>query len=281
MAIGEHAITLDVEEGEGFQVFHKLAVYMTNSEFARLLENDRGGTGSSHSGGGQQGSLMDEEWGMSSRSEYAPSETGSSTEDTVSMVDERCEAVGGSSGEGDDAEEVHADSPEGSGKGKSRQRRREPTIESRRWRRKAVGGKGFEGRSPASVRGSCTLEKICKFNKMLEPYQKEATTGTILKPTRVSSFFHVARVDSGTGEGVAATEESLQAYWEGRALLEKSDNLKSERGRKGPVFRNYIKVIKKLLDVNKEPEKLGLWLSLYAWRLMSGVMFPRTPYGAA
>jgi len=48
-----------------------------------------------------------------------------------------------------------------------------------------------------------------------------------------------------------------------------------------PVFRNYIKMTKKLLDVNKEPEKLGLWLSLYTWRVISGVMFPRTPYEAA
>ena len=61
-------------------------------------------------------------------------------------------------------------------------------------------------------------------------------------------------------------------------VTEKSDNLKSEKGRKRPVFRNYIKVMKKLLDVNIEPEKLGLWLSLYAWRVMSGVMFLITPH---
>jgi len=39
--------------------------------------------------------------------------------------------------------------------------------------------------------------------------------------------------------------------------------------------------MKKLMDANKEPEKLGLRLSLYAWRVMSGVMFPRIPYKAA
>ena len=64
-------------------------------------------------------------------------------------------------------------------------------------------------------------------------------------------------------------------------MTEKSDNLKSENGRKRSVFRNYIKVMKKLLDANKEPKKLEMWLSLYAWRVMSGVMFPRTPYGTA
>ncbi|KAJ8427981.1 hypothetical protein Cgig2_017468 [Carnegiea gigantea] len=151
-------------------------------------KNDKG-AGLSLSEGAQPGSMMDEEWGMSSRSEYAPSETGSSTEDTVSMVDESCEAIGGSSSEGNDVEEVHADSAEGSGKGKSRKRRRKPIVEGRRWRQKAAGdefifdkeGRGLRGVVPVSVRGTCTLEKIYKFNKTLEPHQKEAIEGTILK----------------------------------------------------------------------------------------------------
>ncbi|KAJ8425651.1 LOW QUALITY PROTEIN: hypothetical protein Cgig2_011318 [Carnegiea gigantea] len=63
-------------------------------------------------------------------------------------------------------------------------------------------------------------------------------------------------------------------------MIKKGDNLKSEKGRKQPVFKNYIKAMKKLLDANKELEKRGLWLSLYTWRAMSGLMFLRTPYGA-
>ena len=64
-------------------------------------------------------------------------------------------------------------------------------------------------------------------------------------------------------------------------VTKKSDKLKREKGSKKPVLRNHIKVIKKLLDANKEPEKLGLWLRLYAWMVMSGVMFPKISYGAA
>ena len=41
-------------------------------------------------------------------------------------------------------------------------------------------------------------------------------------------------------------------------VTEKSDNLKSKKGRKRLVIRNHIKVMKKLLDTNKEPEKLEL-----------------------
>jgi len=43
-------------------------------------------------------------------------------------------------------------------------------------------GRGLRGVVPISVRGRYTLKKIYKFNKTLEPYQKEAIKGTILKP---------------------------------------------------------------------------------------------------
>jgi len=69
---------------------------------------------------------------MSSASEYVSSETGISTEDTISMVDESCKAIGGSSSKGDEAEKEHADSAEGNRKGKSQKRRRQPTVEGRR-----------------------------------------------------------------------------------------------------------------------------------------------------
>jgi len=112
---------------------------------------------------------MDEEWGMPS---------GGSTEDIVSMVDESCDAIEGSSSEGDDAEEVHANSAEGSGKRKSQKKRREPTVEGRWWRRKEAGdgfmfdmvGRGLRGVVSVTGRGRCTLEKIYKFNKTLGPY---------------------------------------------------------------------------------------------------------------
>ncbi|KAJ8432413.1 LOW QUALITY PROTEIN: hypothetical protein Cgig2_013827 [Carnegiea gigantea] len=290
-SVYEHAITLDVEEGEGIQVFHKLVVYVYNEEDCWKTNE---GAGSSGSGGGQQGSLMDKEWGMSTGSKYAPWEIGSSTEGTVSMVDESCEAVGGSSSKGNDTKKVHADSAEGNGKGKSRKRRREPSMEGRQWRQKVAGdgfmfdkeGRGLRGVVLVSVRGRCTLEKIYKFNKTLEPYQKEAIEGTILKPILE---YHPFSMFSSDAKIVELGEDDLSTTALARMVrlriaqyvTEKSDNLKSEKGRKRPVFRNYIKVMKKLLDVNKEPEKLKLWLSLFAWRVMSGVMFPRTPYGAA
>ncbi|KAJ8425386.1 hypothetical protein Cgig2_018475 [Carnegiea gigantea] len=195
------------------------------------------GVGSSRSGGGQQGSLIDEEWGMPSGSEYVPSETGSSTEDTVSMVDESCEAVGGFSNESDDAEE------------------RELTA--------ALVKAWVPRRKAFRLTGRLVLFSV---------YDVALFTGLPM----IGKVFEFGEDDLSTTELARMVRLRIAQY-----VTEKSDNLKSKKGRKRPVFRHYIKVMKKLLDANKELEKLGLWLSLYAWRVMSGVMFPRTPYGAA
>ncbi|KAJ8453380.1 LOW QUALITY PROTEIN: hypothetical protein Cgig2_008264 [Carnegiea gigantea] len=247
--------------------------------------------------------------------------SGASTEDNVSLVEKSGEDVRVCGSDGDDTADVDADSGNGSGKGKSRKRRRHPIVEGRRRKTADDGfvfnkdRRGVRGVVPVSVKGRYTLEKIYKFNKTFKPYQREAIKGTILKPILkyrpfsmelttalvqawvpqkktfrlvgrlvLFSMYVVAfltglpvigkRVEFGDDD--LSTTEFTRMY-----ATEKSDKLKREKGSKKPVFRNYIKVMKKLLDTNKEPEKLGLWLSLYAWMVISGVMFPRTPYGAA
>ncbi|KAJ8425359.1 hypothetical protein Cgig2_032875 [Carnegiea gigantea] len=97
---------------------------------------------------------------MRSEECYAPPKTGSSTEDTISMVSESCEAVGGSSSEGDDAEEIHADSTEGSGKRKSQKRRRELTVEGRRCRQKAAGDGFMFDKERRSLRGVVPISEL-------------------------------------------------------------------------------------------------------------------------
>jgi len=57
--------------------------------------------------------------------------------------------------------------------------------------------------------------------------------------------------------------------------------LKRENGNKKLVFRNYIKVMKKLYNLNKEQDKLGLWVRPYMSMVMSKLMFPPLPYRAA
>ncbi|KAJ8441664.1 hypothetical protein Cgig2_019051 [Carnegiea gigantea] len=290
------------------------------------------GAGSSRTEQCTKGSIMDEDLQMSSGREFVPSEAGGSTEDSVSLVQESGGEVGASGSEGDEVGDDDADSPEGSIQGRSRKRRREPSIEGRRWRRKAAGdGFAFEkdgrcgrGVVPVSVRGRCTLDKICKFNKTVQPYHREAIKGTILKPILEYQQFPMQRdlttalvkawvprrkafrlagrlvpfsmYDVAFFTGLPVTGKTVE-FAEGdfstidiarmvrrrmaQYATEKSDKLKREKGSKKPVFRNYTKVMKKLLDANNEPEKVELWLSLYAWMVMSGLMFPRTSYGAA
>ena len=52
-------------------------------------------------------------------------------------------------------------------------------------------------------------------------------------------------------------------------------------GQKPKVFRHYMKVMKKLCNANQGQHQVELWLKLFCWMVMSGLLFPHTPYGAA
>ncbi|KAJ8444430.1 hypothetical protein Cgig2_005952 [Carnegiea gigantea] len=210
-----------------------------------------------------------------------------SSNDSVSLVEESDDDVGVSGSDGDDSDDVaHVDADSGDGS----------------------GTRGERGVVLVSVRGRCTLEKICKFDKTLEPHQREVIEGMILKPIldyrpfsmqwdlttalvkawvprrkpfRLAGRLVCQRVEFGEDDLSATELVRMVRLRMAQYVAEKSGKLKMEKGSKKPVFRNYLKVVNKLLDANKEPEKLGLWLSLYAWMVMSGVMFLRTPYGVA
>jgi len=50
----------------------------------------------------------------------------------------------------------------------------------------------------------------------------------------------------------------------------KQAKLMRVKGNKKPkVFRNYIKVMRKLCKANKVEEQVGLWLQLFAWMVMT------------
>ena len=150
----------------------------------------RKGAGLSHTEGPLNGSIMDDELQISSGSEFVLEDAESSMEDSVSLVEESCADVGVFASDGDDVAIANNDSAEDSDKRKSQKRRRQPIMVGRRWRRKAIADgfmfdkdeRGVRGVVPMSVRGRCTLDKICKFNKTLEPYRREVIEGTILTP---------------------------------------------------------------------------------------------------
>ncbi|KAJ8422229.1 hypothetical protein Cgig2_000334 [Carnegiea gigantea] len=142
----------------------------------------RKGAGLSHTEGPLKGSIMDDELQIFSGSEFVLEDAEGSMEDSVSLVEESYADVGVFASNGDDAAIADDDSTKDSGKGKSQKRMRQPIMEGDGFLF-YKDGRGVRGIIPMSVRGRCILDKICKFNKMLELYQREAIEETILKPT--------------------------------------------------------------------------------------------------
>ena len=92
-----------------------------------------------------------------------------------------------SASDGDDAATVNDDSVDDCGKGKI-QKMRQSIMKGRRWRHKAANHKSVFDKDGKCVWGTlvgvrvrCTLKKICKFNKMLEPHHREVIERTMSK----------------------------------------------------------------------------------------------------
>jgi len=54
----------------------------------------------------------------------------------------------------------------------------------------------------------------------------------------------------------------------------------SKSSKKRRFFRHYLNVMIQLCDEHVQEEQVGIWLKLYAFIVLNGVLFPRTPYGA-
>jgi len=52
-------------------------------------------------------------------------------------------------------------------------------------------------------------------------------------------------------------------------------------GKKRCFFRNYVAAMVQLCEENNRDEQVGLWLRLYVFMVLSGVLFPRMLYEAA
>ncbi|KAJ8424514.1 LOW QUALITY PROTEIN: hypothetical protein Cgig2_025776 [Carnegiea gigantea] len=139
------------------------------------------GDGSSCTESPLKGSIMDEEF------EFVPKEAERSMEDSVSLVEETCEDVRVFASDGGDATIINNDSTEDRGKGENLEEE-----EATNHGRQTMDGRGIRGVVPMSVGDRCTMENICKFNKM------EAIEGNILKPLLEYRPFAIQR-DLTTG----------------------------------------------------------------------------------
>jgi len=63
--------------------------------------------------------------------------------------------------------------------------------------------------------------------------------------------------------------------------MEMARRAPKKSGKKRRFFKHYVNVMMELCEENADEDRVGIWLRLYAFIVLSGVLFPRTPYGAA
>ena len=65
--------------------------------------------------------------------------------------------------------------------------------------------------------------------------------------------------------------------WEHEWLAEK---VASRPAKKVRYFRKYVNSMASLVQEFNGEDQVGIFLRLYSWLVLSGVLFPRSPYGA-
>ncbi|KAJ8419555.1 LOW QUALITY PROTEIN: hypothetical protein Cgig2_013342 [Carnegiea gigantea] len=179
--------------------------------------------------------------------------------------------------------------------------------------------KGEKGKC-VSIRGRCILECIVSMNYSWTDYQREAVMGTILKPILKYHLFAMERnlvvalvkcwvprsiqasrqacvilsFNVALLTGALATEEKVDFSDEsctleianmvmGRVHEEEQQKLRRRKLRKeskdSGVYKNFISAM--VCEQSAGEEQLDLWLKLFMWLVLSGLMFPRSVYGAA
>ena len=77
---------------------------------------------------------------------------------------------------------------------------------------------------------------------------------------------------------VAVLLRARMDEWEQEEMMRR---VPSKHGKKRRFFRNYVAAMAELCEEISDDERVGQWLQMYAFMILSGVLFPRTPYGAA
>jgi len=80
-------------------------------------------------------------------------------------------------------------------------------------------------------------------------------------------------VESDVGIAVRARVAEWEAEEMGRRVPGKS-------GKKRRFFRNYVSAMVALCEEYSSDDGVGVWMKIYAFMVLSGVLFPCTPYGA-
>ncbi|KAJ8422094.1 hypothetical protein Cgig2_000596 [Carnegiea gigantea] len=184
----------------------------------------------------------------------------------------------------------------------------------KRGRRKATGDGVVFGDHPlkgekcggVTIREKCTIERVVSLNEAMSDVQKEAVMGTVLRPIlkyrsfamehnlaltlvkcwvpRSKAFRLVDRLvpisvfDVALLAGLPVTGERLN-FDDDKVMTEFRDIVKQRVHEEEQEELRRRKVY--LYEKNAQEEQLELWLKLYTWLVLSGLLLPRAMYGAA
>jgi len=76
---------------------------------------------------------------------------------------------------------------------------------------------------------------------------------------------------------VGVSVRGCVADWEQEEM---ASRVPGRSGKNRQFFRNYVAAMAKLCEKNNGDKEVGLWLRLYVFMVLSGVLFPRTSYRA-
>ncbi|KAJ8447213.1 LOW QUALITY PROTEIN: hypothetical protein Cgig2_030444 [Carnegiea gigantea] len=154
--------------------------------------------------------------------------------------------------------------------------------------------------------GKVPIDRVVSLNEAISNVQKKAVTGMVLRPILKYSSFAMERNSAlalaklvplsvfdyvlltglpATGERVQFDDDKVTTdFGDMRVHEEEQAELRKRKVGKGSrdncVYKNFIAMMVYLCEKNAGEEQLELWLKLYTWLVLSGLLFPRAVYGA-
>ncbi|KAJ8440040.1 hypothetical protein Cgig2_020528 [Carnegiea gigantea] len=192
---------------------------------------------------------------------------------------------------------------DGKGKGKREGKHLKEDVDGGKGREKGnVAGDGGAGVGVSGsgndviLRSRCTLHSICALHGRLTPYQRDAMLGTVLWP--VLEYGEMAMERHLTLALIQAWDRRRKAFRiAGRevrftvfdvvlftGLLGTGKKVELDREEVSTEVGDMVRARMgewERKEMARREDRVGIWLRLYAFIVLSGVLFPRTPYGAA
>ncbi|KAJ8419689.1 hypothetical protein Cgig2_003017 [Carnegiea gigantea] len=125
------------------------------------------------------------------------------------------------------------------------------------------------------LRSRCTLRTLVGLNGRMTVTQREAVKATILCPfleyPELGRAIELNRDEMSTEVGDMVRERMNE--WEREEMVSR---VPGRSGKNRRFFRNYMSAMVALCDENNADDRVSVWVKIYAFMVISGVLFPRT-----